>query len=223
MSNADEAASRNPILVMIDEETGEKYARAVGHKGLGHQGEHDWLVKDLSEELRGWGHPGGEAGHIILKSDGEASIVAVRDALARFHGGKVVPENIPRNESQSNGTVEEGGKTVREYTRVLKEQLEHKAGIALQPGDSIIAWMIRWAAMLCSRYAVGRYGLTPYERRRGRPCRIPSVCFGEKVWYKQLREGKERKDKFSSEWHEGIWLGHTRISRNISLVRPRAP
>ena len=30
MSNADEAASRNPILVMIDEETGEKYARAVG-------------------------------------------------------------------------------------------------------------------------------------------------------------------------------------------------
>ena len=38
------------------------------------------------------------------------------------------------------------------------------------------------------------------------------MCFGEKVWYKQLREGKERKDKFCTEWHEGIWLGHTRNS-----------
>ena len=66
--------------------------------------------------------------------------------------------------------------------------------------------------MMYSRYAVGKDGLTPYERRRGRPCRIPSVCFGEKVWYKQLREGKDRKDKFCTEWHEGIWLGHTRNS-----------
>ena len=91
------------------------------------------MIKDLSEELRGWGYFGGEAGHIILKSDGEASIVAVRDALARYHGGKFVP----RGESQSKRTVEEAGKTVREYTRVLKEQIQHKAGIKLEPGDSI--------------------------------------------------------------------------------------
>ena len=30
-----ELASEHPMLVMLDEETGDKYARAVGKKGLG--------------------------------------------------------------------------------------------------------------------------------------------------------------------------------------------
>ena len=212
MSGADEAASQNPLCVMVDEESGERYARAVGQKGLGSHGELDWLIKDLSDELVAWGHLGGPAGHIILKSDGEPSIVAVREALARYHGGRVVPEDVPRGESQSNGTVEEAGKTVREYARVLKAQLEEKTGMTLHPGDSITAWMVRWAAMLYSRYAVGKDGLTPYERRRGRKCRVPAVCFGEKVWFKLLRVEKNRKDKFESDMREGVWLGHTRSS-----------
>ena len=33
MSSADEAAHRNPLIVMLDEATGDKYARAVGQKG----------------------------------------------------------------------------------------------------------------------------------------------------------------------------------------------
>ncbi len=35
INKEDELASENPFIVMIDEETGDKYARAVGHKGLG--------------------------------------------------------------------------------------------------------------------------------------------------------------------------------------------
>ena len=161
MSSVDEAASKNPILVAVDESTGEKYARAVGQKGLGREGELDWLIRDLSEELKAWGHAGGEAGHIIVKTDGERAIVAVRDALAKYHGGRVILEAPPRGESQSNGTVEEAGKTIREYTRVLKEQIEHKANLKLACTDVIVLWMIRWAAMLCSRYAVGKDGRTP--------------------------------------------------------------
>ena len=212
MSSVDEAASKNPILVAVDESTGEKYARAVGQKGLGREGELDWLIRDLSEELKAWGHAGGEAGHIIVKTDGERAIVAVRDALAKYHGGRVILEAPPRGESQSNGTVEEAGKTIREYTRVLKEQIEHKANLKLACTDVIVLWMIRWAAMLCSRYAVGKDGRTPYERRRGRRCKIPALMFGEKVWYKELRQSKDRKDKFESEWFLGIWLGHSRSS-----------
>ena len=66
MSRADDAASANPLLVMVDEGTGERYARAVGKKGLGAFGEMDWLVKDMAEELRSWGYTGGESGHFIL-------------------------------------------------------------------------------------------------------------------------------------------------------------
>ena len=64
---------------------------------------------------------------------------------------------------------------------------------------------------------VGKDGRTSYERRRGRACRVPVATFGEKVWYKQIREQKERKDKIESEWHEGLWLGQSR-STNETIV-----
>ena len=89
MSHQDEVASENPMLVMVDEKTGDKYARAVGQKGLGGgSDEMQWLIGDLHEELKAWGHHGGDGGHVIFKSDNETPIVAVREALARYHGGK---------------------------------------------------------------------------------------------------------------------------------------
>jgi len=217
MSSKDEKASENPLIVMTDEGTGEKYARAVGQKGLGAEGEMDWLIKDLSTELKVWGHPGGDGSSLILKCDAENAIVVVRDAVAKYHGGRVVPEGPAKNESQSNGKVEEAGKTVREFTRVLKEQLEHEAEMTIKPGDVITLWMVRWAAMLVSRYMVGKDGLTAYERRRGRKCKVPVAKFAEKVWYKKMRDSKERKDKFESEWEEGIWLGHGRASNEVLI------
>ena len=180
LSEADQEASANPVLVMLEESTGERYARAVGRKGV-----IDWLIKYLSDELKSWGHPGGEAGHFILKSDGEPAIIAVCDALARFHGGRVVPERPPVGEHQSNGAIEEAGKTTREYARVLKIQLEEKAKIKIQPSVSIVLWLIRWAAMLVSRYVVGKDGRPPYERKRGRKCRTPACKFGEQVLYRE--------------------------------------
>ena len=87
----------------------------------------------------------------------------------------------------------------------------------LECDDVIVLWMVRWAAMLCSRCLVGKDGCTAYERRRGRKCRIPVVAFGEKVWYKELRTGKERKNKFESEWEEGIWMGHYRESNEMII------
>ena len=89
MSKVDESANVNPFIVMLDEDTGEKYARALGHKGLGQEREIEWLIKDMSMELKSWGHPGGDGGHIILKADGEKAIMAVRDALARYHEEKL--------------------------------------------------------------------------------------------------------------------------------------
>eukprot|EP00973_Karenia_brevis_P075935 10550128-Karenia_brevis.AAC.1 len=64
---------------------------------------------------------------------------------------------------------------------------------------------------------VGKDGRTGYEGRRGRRCNIPAVPFGERVWYKQLREQKERRNKFETEWKEGVWLGHSR-NRNEILI-----
>ena len=84
------------MMVMIDESTGNKYMRSVARKGLGPDGDSSWLGKDMHQELKSWGHPGAGRNEIILKSDGEPAIVAVREALARCHGGQVTPEQPPK-------------------------------------------------------------------------------------------------------------------------------
>ena len=217
MSAEDQKAHQNPIIVMVDESTGDKYARAVAQKGLGKEKEMEWLVKDMQEELQSWGHTGGAHSRLILKSDNEKAIIAVRDALAKMHGGLVTVEAPARGESQSNGMVEEAGKTIREFARVYKEQIEAKAEMKLKPTDLIIPWAIRWSAMATSRFLVGKDGRTAFERKRGRPCHLPTIPFGERVWFHEARPHKERRNKFDSECHEGVWLGHTRNS-NEALV-----
>ena len=54
-------ASENLVIVVVDESTGNKYMRSVGHEGLEGQGDNSWLVKYMHEELKIWGHPGGAA------------------------------------------------------------------------------------------------------------------------------------------------------------------
>ena len=81
MSQEEEKASQNPLMIMIDEQYGNRYMRAVGKKGLGEGNEMDWLIKDMHEELKSWGHPGGENNELILKSDGEPAIVAWQRVL----------------------------------------------------------------------------------------------------------------------------------------------
>jgi len=92
MSTRDAEHGKNLVLVMKDESAGNRYLRAVGHKGVEGM---DWLVKDLHEELKSWGHMGGSGGNIVVKTDGESSIVALREALAKYHGGVATPETPP--------------------------------------------------------------------------------------------------------------------------------
>ena len=51
-------ASEIPMMVMVDESTGNKYMRSVDHKGLGPDGDNSWLVKDMHQELKSWGTHG---------------------------------------------------------------------------------------------------------------------------------------------------------------------
>jgi len=166
LSKKDEEAKENPMIAMVDESTGERYARAAGHKGIGTQGEMDWLIQDMVEELKSWGHAGGVNGHIIMKSDNEPAVKALRDSVGKYLGGRVIPENPPKGESQSNGRAEEAGRTARGFARVLKGQLEENAGIDIGSQDVIAQWLVRWSAMLPSRYLVGKDGRTAFERRR---------------------------------------------------------
>ena len=171
MSQEEEKASENPLVAMIDEETGNKYMKAVAKKGLGEGSEMDWLIKDMHEELKSWGHPGGENNELTKKSYGEPAIIALRERLSRYHGGKIIPEQPPKGESSSNGKIEEAGKTVRSLAKVFKDMIEAKLGEEISSECVIILWLVRWVAMMHSRFKVGTDGKTAYERQKGRKCK----------------------------------------------------
>ena len=66
-----------------------------------------------------------------MKADGERSLKALRDAVARCHGGIIVPEVCARGESESYGVAHQATQAVAEFVRVLKEQIEVKTKVKL--------------------------------------------------------------------------------------------
>ena len=65
--------------------------------------------------------------------------------------------------------------------------------------EPILQWAVRWAAMLVTRYLVGKDGRTAQERKRGRQCKTPLAEFGEMVWYKPFGKNKD-KSKIEPKW-----------------------
>lgn len=188
----------------------------------------DWLIHEISEAWKSWGHTGGANQQLIVKSDGEPALVALKTAAMKYHGGVAVPEAPGKNEKAENGLVEEAGKTVRELVCTLLSQIERGIKEALPLDSNLVPWVVRWAAMCHSRYVVGRDGRTAWERLRGRTCRPVAVPCGEKVWYKKIRQGPERQNKAETEWHKGIWLGpavgssDTLIGADAGVLRTNA-
>ena len=132
MSREDEEASKNPLLVIADKRTGSRYARAVGAKGLGEANSMDWLIEDISHTLKSWGHAGGTGGEMIIKSDGGPALLAVRNALMRYHGGvmitnalRKVEKNGERLDRRSGGD----GARVRLHVH-LRNRVWHRRQVA---------------------------------------------------------------------------------------------
>ena len=181
MADEDREASRNPMLGMRDLKTGNRYMRAVGQKGLGNGTDMDWLIKDMHEELRSWGYAGGVEDRLVFRTDGESSIMAVVNKLAKYHGGDVVPEHSPPGESQANGAAEENGKSILGLAVTLLEDVCSQAGEVIEGSLPFVQWVIRWSAMLLSRYSVIDGDKTAYERQTGRKCRLEVIPIGEMV------------------------------------------
>ena len=85
--------------------------------------------------------------------------------------------------------------------RVFKDHLESKIRTKLSGKDPIMLWAIRWAAMVTSRYLVGKDGRTPQERKRGRRCKEPTASFGELVWYRPIETYKDRNN-IDAKWEK---------------------
>ena len=71
--------------------------------------------------------------------------------------------------------------------------------------------------MLQNRFRVNSDGKTSYGKQKGRKCKEGSIPFGEKVWYKKLKESGKSKQAMESLWEEGIWLGHARGTNEVVI------
>ena len=145
---------------------------------------------------------------IILKSDGEAAIIAVCEMIKALRSCETisVPERSPVGEHPSNGDVERAIKTVAAQFRTMRDHIEHRIGSKIEHSNPILQWLIVGAASIISRYAVGSDGKTAYERVRNRKCSKAVAVTGEVVHFREVRgEGRTRKSEV--QWRKGVWLG----------------
>ena len=81
--------------------------------------------------------------------------------------------------------------------------IEDKTGQEIESDCVVMLWLVRWAAMLYSRFKTGTDEKTSYERQKGRKCRQEVIPFAEKVLYKRLKESGIRTQILESQWEDG--------------------
>lgn len=189
-----------PYLIVVEHKYGRTWAYQKPNKG--HHDESSWLPTRLIQD---WYKCGLKDIAIRLKTDQEPSMVSLQRAVQSLRPKEVIPVNSPVGESESNGRVENAIRRIQEKSRVLRHQLEENMMVKLPDSSPVMAWLIRWAAELLSKYSCGDGGKSPHERLHGDKCTTPLVPFGESVFYLPLKTMK--RDKGDVAKRPGIWLG----------------
>ena len=84
---------------------------------------------------------------VVLVSDGEASIKAVKDAMIAIREPETIPEETPVGEHNAN-LAEGMVRRVREQARVIISRMESGAGGKISKDADILQWVIKLAADL---------------------------------------------------------------------------
>ena len=190
-------AHNPPHMIMIEHKSGRCWAYRVPNKGVLEEAHclAARMIKDLDDA--GLRHE-----TIQLKADQEPAIITVQKEIQELRPN-VVPTNSPVGESECNGRVENTIRRIQEKTRVLRHQLEQGLKEKIPDEAPIMAWMVRWAAELISKYSPGDDGITPYERIRLESCVVPLVPFGEAVMYLPLKTAQAAKGNQQRSWVSG--------------------
>ena len=188
-----------PLLVVKDRRTKRVAATFVQAKGSD-----PYAIKFGSSFLESTGYR-----QVVLKSDGEPSIVALKARCAEEARVEGVPQESGPGDHQANGEIEAAVREVKRQCRVLKYALESKLGRQLKDDDPMLAWVPRHAADLICRYRRGEDGKTPEQRRTGKQWRKPALEFGERVLFREARaDPGARLSTFAPVMEEGRYIGH---------------
>ena len=144
----------------------------------------------------------------INHSDNEDSLLALKSAAAKaVVGVEAIPRCAPVEDHRANGDIECAVRELKRQMRAIRLQLETRLGQALAGDDPILTWIPTFAGDVISRYRKGPDGKTPLERETGRKWGRQALQFGEKIF---IREAKERRVK--RDWEvkltEVRYIGH---------------
>ena len=110
--------------------------------------------------------------------------------------------------------------------RTLSEHVRERYGASIDPQSALMAWAIRHAAWLITRFQVHPTGKTAFQSVRLRGYNGEIVQFAESVWGRDPSEAAG-EFKADSRWTKGIWLGKVETSdehivgRGASIVMVR--
>ena len=188
-------------------------AHLVPKKGMSGQ---PWIAKTVADDIKIWG-----CSSVILKSDQERSLRAIHHEVQKLRAPfMTIPEHSPKGESQSNGVIERGNRTITEQVRVMIIDLEEKLGLKISAKHPIMSWLVEHAAFVVSYIQTGAHGKTPYERHKGKKANFSLCAFGEQIHYMPLK-GKDRPGKRETP---GTWMGSGWASARSTakyLLEPR--
>ena len=106
------------MVIMVDKQSNQHVPYAIGSKSVS-----DWIVRLLCESLETWGYAGKP---LIIRTDGEPAIKALRRSISGFRQDNTQPEDVPPGEHESMGFVECMVKSTRNQFKTMRDALEYK-------------------------------------------------------------------------------------------------
>ena len=117
----------------------------------------------------------GYRGRVLICTDGEPALLALRNAIIRGLPDGATPISTPVGESASNGGIEGAVKIVKGLLRVHLAALERRIGAKFPSNHPVLTWLVEHVGDVISKYMVVVDGKTAYERLFGRPVREKGV------------------------------------------------
>ena len=169
------------ILVVRDLRSRALSAHGVPFKGVDEKG---FSVQCLVDDIAWLGYT-----RILLRSDNEPAIVALlKESLKALRIEGVVEqasgEHPPPYDSQANGCIEIGVKSVRGHMRTLQVALQSTIGYKIPCRHPIMSWLASHAAGILTNFVRGSDGRTAYQRVRGKPFASKMIAVAERCRYK---------------------------------------
>ena len=119
-------------------------------------------------------------------------------------------------DSADNGEIEVAVKSLIGILRTNELDVEKRAGETIPQVHPLFSWLVECCAWMINIKVLGDYGLTAYQRVRGRQYGKRLLPFGELVMAHLAPKGHERVagGALGPRAREGIFLGYGQVSHS---------